>query len=281
MSDERSPDDNNHDRDDRAAGSPGPPDSDTDTDSSSSAPTDDGRVDESTADDAPGAADSGEPSETRRSTSDPRSEGGSPSDSHEGRHEQADGGYSEERTPPEQRDRESPPESGTEPGPEEPGEPAGQPSTGGLADRAAFWLSALFGLALAVGSVALVSGRAPFFEDVLRIRPSVEGGGVGADWVAGNTEPVLEAMITVVHFADVIMGIFILVMVFVHWAAFRRLGARMRPPSGTQRREAAAATDGGVSESGGDTDADGDGAGADDATTEDRAGDDGPGGDRP
>ncbi|RKD95569.1 hypothetical protein [Halopiger aswanensis] len=268
MSDERPPDD--HDRDDHASGSPRPPDSA----SSSDAPTDDGRVDESTAD-PPNATAGGEPSETRRSSSDLESDGDEPTDRREQNQEQADGGYSEERRPPEQRDRdrESAPESGTEPEPEEPGEPAGQPSAGGRGDRVAFWLSALFGLALAVGSIALVSGRAPFFEDVLRVRPSVEGGGVGADWVVGNTEPVLEAMITVVHFADVVMGIFILVMVFIHWAAFRRLGARMRPPSGTQRRETAAATDGGVSGSGGDGDADADGDGAGAGNTDQTGGD--------
>ncbi|WP_436344268.1 hypothetical protein [Natronorubrum sp. FCH18a] len=118
---------------------------------------------------------------------------------------------------------------------------------GGLSDRVAFWLSALIGLVLAFGAVALVSGRAPLFEDVLRVRPSVEGGGVGADWIVGNTEPVLEALIAIVHFADVVLGIFILVMVFVHWAAFRRLAARMQPPDARARtQETAAATDGGT-----------------------------------
>ena len=122
----------------------------------------------------------------------------------------------------------------------------GSGDDGGRSGRIAFWLSALFGLALAVGAVALVSGRAPFFEDVMRVRPTVEGGGVGADWIVGNTEPVLEAAITLVHLADVVMGIFILLMVFIHWAAFRRLATRMRPPAGSRRAsESAAATDGG------------------------------------
>ncbi|QSW99286.1 hypothetical protein [Haloterrigena alkaliphila] len=127
--------------------------------------------------------------------------------------------------------------------------------SGGRSDRIAFWLSALFGLALAVGAVALVTGRAPFFENVLRVRPTVDGGGVGADWLVGNTRPILEAAIAIVHFADVVMGIFILLMVFIHWAAFRRLGARMRPPAGSTRApESAAATDGGAPESTGDGD---------------------------
>ncbi|ADB61228.1 hypothetical protein Htur_2350 [Haloterrigena turkmenica DSM 5511] len=117
---------------------------------------------------------------------------------------------------------------------------------GGRSGRIAFWLSALFGLALAVGAAAFVTGRAPFFEDVMRVRPTIEGGGVGADWVVGNTGPILEAAITLVHLADVVMGIFILLMVFIHWAAFRRLATRMRPPAGSSRaRESAAATDGG------------------------------------
>lgn len=119
----------------------------------------------------------------------------------------------------------------------------------GLSDRAAFWISLAFGVALAIGSAAIVSGRAPFFEDLLRVRPTVEGGGIGAGWVVGNTEPMLEWLIVLVHFADVVMGIFILVIVFIHWAAFRRLAARMRPPGGTSREpDPAAATDGGSRE---------------------------------
>ncbi|WP_255681904.1 hypothetical protein [Natrinema sp. SYSU A 869] len=118
---------------------------------------------------------------------------------------------------------------------------------GGRWDRIAFAISALIGLVLAGGAVALVSGRAPLFENLLRVRPTVQGGGVAADWVFGNTVPALEIAIAVVHFADVIMGIFILLMVFIHWAAFRRLAARMRPPAATAReRESAAATDGGA-----------------------------------
>lgn len=148
------------------------------------------------------------------------------------RDDRADSGYGEQRAA-EQREGES--ESGD----------AGSESDG-RSDRAAFWISALIGLVLAVGSVALVIGRAPFFEDVLRVRPTVDGGGIGADWVVGNTEPVLDALIVIVHFADVVMGIFILVMVFIHWAAFRRLAVRMRPPSGTRSGEAATAADGGT-----------------------------------
>ncbi|WP_306059416.1 hypothetical protein [Natronococcus wangiae] len=116
-------------------------------------------------------------------------------------------------------------------------------------DRAVFWISLAFGFALAIGAVALVSGRAPFAEQLLRVRPTVEGGGIGSGWIAGNTEPLLEWLIVLVHFADVVMGIFILLMVFIHWAAFRRLAARMQPPGTRAReRETTAATDGGSRE---------------------------------
>ncbi|NUC71478.1 hypothetical protein HTZ84_03985 [Haloterrigena sp. SYSU A558-1] len=137
-------------------------------------------------------------------------------------------------------------ESGPEPTGGEGSGGDGSGDGGGWSGRLAFLLSALFGLGLAVGAVALVTGRAPFFENVMRVRPTVEGGGVGADWVVGNTGPILEAAITLVHLADVVMGIFILLMVFIHWAAFRRLATRMRPPAGSSRAgESAAATDGG------------------------------------
>ncbi len=128
----------------------------------------------------------------------------------------------------------------------DPDEPRESNSGRGLSDRAAAAVSAVFALLLAVGSVLLVEARAPFFEEILRVRPTVDGGGIGADWVVGNTMPALDIMIALVHAADVIMGIFILLMVFIHWASFRRLAARMRPPSGADReRETTAATDGG------------------------------------
>lgn len=101
-------------------------------------------------------------------------------------------------------------------------------ATGGLSDRAAFWISAITSVVVAVGAVWLFQG--PFYQTVMRVRPTLGGGGVGSEWVAGNTEPFLNAMITLIHFADVIMGIFIIVMVVIHWAAFRRLADRMQPP---------------------------------------------------
>ncbi|KYH27884.1 hypothetical protein HAPAU_05590 [Halalkalicoccus paucihalophilus] len=114
----------------------------------------------------------------------------------------------------------------------------------GLSDRAAFWISAVLALALAVGSVWLIGVRAIQFEALQRVRPTVEGGGVGTGWVQGNTEPILNWLITLIHLADVVMGVFILVMVFVHWIAFRRLAARMRPPDAPRRSGEAVATDG-------------------------------------
>jgi hypothetical protein len=111
------------------------------------------------------------------------------------------------------------------------------------------------GLAIAVNAVvALVvtgailwwaTGFAVNFEELYRVGPTVEGGGIGANWVAGNSIGWLHAAIKLVHFADVVMGAFILLMVFVHWGAFRRLAARMQPPTGTRTGRDGAVTDGG------------------------------------
>ena len=122
---------------------------------------------------------------------------------------------------------------------------------GGLSDRAALLISTVIALVLSIGAILLVSARAPFHEELLRVRPTIGGGGIGSDWVIGNTMPTLDFLIAFVHAADVIMGVFILLMVFVHWAAFRRLGARMRPPDAPARdRGSTAATDGGSTETG-------------------------------
>lgn len=75
-----------------------------------------------------------------------------------------------------------------------------------------------------------LSGFGGFYESVFRVGPTVEDGGVGADWLLGNTIPALDFLIALVHAMDVIMGAFILFVVFVHWAAFRRLAGRMRQP---------------------------------------------------
>ena len=102
-------------------------------------------------------------------------------------------------------------------------------------------VSALVGVVVAVLSVWWASGFGPFYETLFRGGPTVDGGGVGADWVAGNTIPALDFLIALIHAADVIMGVFVLFMVFLHWASFRRLAARMGHPGGG---EAAAMADG-------------------------------------
>ncbi|WP_224333917.1 hypothetical protein [Haloprofundus halobius] len=104
-------------------------------------------------------------------------------------------------------------------------------------------------IALVVTAVVVwwVSGFAYNAEALFRVGPTVEGGGIGADWSVGNTIPALDFLIAFIHAADVLMGIFILVMVFVHWGAFRRLASRMRQPGETSRydSDADAVADGG------------------------------------
>jgi hypothetical protein len=111
-------------------------------------------------------------------------------------------------------------------------------------------VSALVGIAVAALSVWWASGFGPFYETLFRVGPTIEGGGVGADWVAGNTIPVLDFLIALIHAADVIMGVFILFMVFLHWASFRRIAARMRRPEEGETAETVMADGSG---DGGDT----------------------------
>jgi hypothetical protein len=114
-------------------------------------------------------------------------------------------------------------------------------------------LSILVNAAIAVvatgGVLWWASGFAVDFETLFRVSPTVEGGGIGADFVAGNSVGWLNAMITVVHVADVVMGAFILLMVFIHWGAFRRLAAQMRPPGTSRSTSEEAVTDGGREQS--------------------------------
>jgi len=124
-------------------------------------------------------------------------------------------------------------------------------------------ISAVVGLAVTALALWVVAGFNVFHESLYRVNPTVEGGGIGADWVFGNTIPSLDFLIALIHAADVLMGAFILVLMFLHWAAFRRLADRMREP-GESRSEAVAA-DGGerpVSEarSGGGSSEGGDGS---------------------
>ncbi|WP_280536103.1 hypothetical protein [Halopenitus sp. POP-27] len=101
----------------------------------------------------------------------------------------------------------------------------------------AVFVSAIVGIAVAVLSVWWASGFGPFYETLFRVDPTIEGGGVGTDWVAGNAIPALDFLIALIHAADVLMGVFILVMVFLHWASFRRIAARMRHPETDEEPE--------------------------------------------
>ncbi|MFB6117726.1 hypothetical protein [Halosegnis sp.] len=111
-------------------------------------------------------------------------------------------------------------------------------------------VSAVVGIAVALLSVWWAQGFNVFYESLYRVNPSVEGGGIGADWVAGNSIPALDFLIAFIHAADVIMGVFILVMVFLHWAAFRRLAGQMRGPD--EDVSDAVAADGGEVQDGGE-----------------------------
>lgn len=115
--------------------------------------------------------------------------------------------------------------------------------------RVSVLISAVVGLVVAGLSLFWAQGFRVGYESLYRVNPSVEGGGIGSDWVFGNTLPALDFLIALIHAADVIMGAFILVMVFIHWAAFQRLADQMRDP-GEDVSEAVAA-DGG-SPTGGD-----------------------------
>ncbi len=119
-------------------------------------------------------------------------------------------------------------------------------------ERWQVYVSALVGIVVAVLLVWAASGFALFYEELFRVGPTAEGAsaGVGADWVAGNTIPWLDALVALTHAADVLMGLFILFLLFLHWAAFHRLASRMRQPGET---ESAVAADGGTTDdSGGD-----------------------------
>lgn len=91
-------------------------------------------------------------------------------------------------------------------------------------------VSAVAAVVVTAGLIWWVSGFATSFEALFRVGPTVSGGGVGADWVTGNTVPALDFLIALVHALDVILGLFILLLVFLHWTAFRRLADRMRRP---------------------------------------------------
>jgi hypothetical protein len=100
----------------------------------------------------------------------------------------------------------------------------------GISEGLAVLVSTVVGFVVAFASIWVVNGLESDFETLYRVNPTVEGGGVGTDFVAGNTDPTLDALIVAIHAIDVVMGVFILLILFIHWAAFRRLGARMQPP---------------------------------------------------
>lgn len=114
----------------------------------------------------------------------------------------------------------------------------------GLSEMVAVVISAIVGIVVAVGSLIVVQGFDVFFERLPRIQPTVEGGGVGTDWVAGASEPMLALVIKLLHVVDLLMGVFILLMVFIHWGAFRRIASRMQPAV-----DRPTATDGGTTRS--------------------------------
>lgn len=116
--------------------------------------------------------------------------------------------------------------------------------TRGLSEGLAITISAAVSIVVAVVATWLAqSFWHVAHEQLFRIGPTVEGGGVGADWVASNTNAWLKALITLTHFADVLMGIFILLMVFIHWGAFRRLAGRMRTSGAVRPSETSAAAE--------------------------------------
>jgi hypothetical protein len=114
---------------------------------------------------------------------------------------------------------------------------------------AAVVVSAIGGFVVAVVSVWAVSmlwggGGAVLWEQLFRVGPTIKGGGIGTDWVTGNTIPALDLLIALTHAADVILGVFILILVFIHWASFRRLAGQMKEPA--QGRGETVAADGGT-----------------------------------
>ena len=106
--------------------------------------------------------------------------------------------------------------------------------------RAVIAVNAAVSVVVALGLVWVVNGFNIFYEELFRVSPTVEGGGIGANWVSGNEVGWLKIMVDAIHIIDILMGLFILLMVFVHWGAFRRLAARMRQPG-----ESRAVPDGG------------------------------------
>jgi len=107
--------------------------------------------------------------------------------------------------------------------------------------RVVIAVNAVVSAVVALGLIWVVNGYDIFYERLDRVSPTVDGGGIGANWAAGNQDQWLGLMIDAIHLVDIVMGGFILVMVFVHWGAFRRLANRMQ-----QQGEGRLAADGGT-----------------------------------
>ncbi|MFB6096693.1 MAG: hypothetical protein ABEJ74_04835 [Haloferacaceae archaeon] len=103
------------------------------------------------------------------------------------------------------------------------------PETSGYG-RTVIAINAVIAVVVSYLLVWWASGFAVATESLFRIQPTVQGGGVGTEWVLGNTAPLFDALIAITHAADFLLGLFILLMVFVHWGAFRRLASQMRQP---------------------------------------------------
>lgn len=114
--------------------------------------------------------------------------------------------------------------------------------------RTAVLANAVVSVVLTVLTIWWVSGFNLFYERLFRVSPTVSGGGVGTDFVAGNTIGWLNWLVAAIHLVDVLMGLFILLMVFVHWGAFRRLATRMQGPETVTD----GGTDGGADSPGGE-----------------------------
>jgi len=104
-------------------------------------------------------------------------------------------------------------------------------ASGGGGVRLRIAVCAVIGVVVATGLVWYVSGG-PFFEALPRIIPTVEGGGVGADWSTGRAAPAFTWLVLLTKAAVAVAGLTILYMVLMHWMAFRRLAARMQSPGG-------------------------------------------------
>jgi hypothetical protein len=119
---------------------------------------------------------------------------------------------------------------------------------GGLSEGLAVLISAIVGIVVALVAVWYVTGLGgASTENLYRIDLTTGGGeltGVGADWTAGNTDPLLDLLVALTHAADVLMGVFVLLILFIHWGSFRRLASRMQEPQQSTSEEGVAA-DGG------------------------------------